>query len=46
MDVDRPVSSAQGEDHAPSYGETRTEAGAVAVRSIEGWIVLATNTHE
>jgi len=46
MDVDPPVSSAQGEDHAPSYSETRTEAGAVAVRSIEGWIVLATNIHE
>ncbi len=47
MDIDPPVSSGQGEDHTPSsYGETRTQAGAVAVRSIEGWIVLATNIHE
>jgi RNA-binding protein 8A len=47
MDVDPPVSSNQGEDHSlPSYGEPRTHAGAVAVRSIEGWIVLATNIHE
>src|SRR5690348_12458143 len=47
MDIDPPVSSTQGEDHTPSsYGETRTQAGAVAVRSIEGWIVLATNIHE
>ena len=34
-------------DNAPSAGEdARTKAGAVAVRSIEGWIVLATNIHE
>ena len=26
--------------------EARTSAGAVAVRSIEGWIVMATNVHE
>ena len=36
-------------DDAPSTQsgvEARTAAGAVAVRSIEGWIVLATNVHE
>jgi RNA-binding protein 8A len=26
--------------------EARTEAGAVAVRSIEGWIIIVTNVHE
>lgn len=26
--------------------DTRTSTGAVAVRSIEGWIVIATNVHE
>ena len=26
--------------------EAKTQAGAVAVRSIEGWIVVATNVHE
>lgn len=26
--------------------ETRTAAGAVAVRSIEGWIIIVTNVHE
>ncbi|KAI1909774.1 hypothetical protein LOZ65_006477 [Ophidiomyces ophidiicola] len=44
MDIDQPAP----EDRAPSHTgkETRTRAGAVAVRSIEGWIILATNIHE
>ncbi|OJD12809.1 hypothetical protein AJ78_06650 [Emergomyces pasteurianus Ep9510] len=49
MEVDSPVLDKQDGDHAPSShatGETLTQAGAVAVRSIEGWIVLATNIHE
>lgn len=29
-----------------SQKDTRTSTGAVAVRSIEGWIVIATNVHE
>ncbi|GAB1197022.1 hypothetical protein BDV32DRAFT_124947 [Aspergillus pseudonomiae] len=48
MEVDPPVSHEQEEAPAQSGGgfEPRTQAGAVAVRSIEGWIVIATNIHE
>ena len=39
MDID--------ERPGPSAGdETLTRTGAVAVRSIEGWIVMVTNIHE
>lgn len=31
---------------ASAVGEARTGTNAVAVRSIEGWIVMATNIHE
>ncbi|OKL56391.1 hypothetical protein UA08_08332 [Talaromyces atroroseus] len=47
MDIDLPV---EGDITTPSAhsgnAEAKTQAGAVAVRSIEGWIVLATNIHE
>ncbi|PGG95763.1 hypothetical protein AJ79_09891 [Helicocarpus griseus UAMH5409] len=49
MDVDPPALDRPDDDVAPSShttSEARTQAGAVAVRSIEGWIVLATNIHE
>ncbi|KLJ08688.1 26S proteasome regulatory subunit N7 [Blastomyces silverae] len=49
MEVDPPALDTKNDGHAPSShatGETLTQAGAVAVRSIEGWIVLATNIHE
>lgn len=39
-DADEPGPSSVGGDDAHTHG------GAVAVRSIEGWIVLATNIHE
>ncbi|KAL1999212.1 hypothetical protein VTN02DRAFT_4879 [Thermoascus thermophilus] len=44
MEVDPPV--AQDSVPASANYEAQTETGAVAVRSIEGWIVLATNIHE
>ncbi|KAF2151696.1 RNA-binding domain-containing protein [Myriangium duriaei CBS 260.36] len=40
MDVDAPSQP------APSGSDPHTTSGAVAVRSIEGWIILATNIHE
>lgn len=40
MEIDQP-DQANG-----STTETRTATGAVAVRSIEGWIILVTNVHE
>ncbi|KAL9115892.1 MAG: hypothetical protein Q9227_000260 [Pyrenula ochraceoflavens] len=49
MEIDSgpPASSPQNGTSKPSSGgEARTAANAVAVRSIEGWIVMATNIHE
>ncbi|MCJ1248831.1 RNA-binding protein 8A [Trapelia coarctata] len=40
MDVDPPAAD------APATTEVRTSTNAVAVRSIEGWIILVTNVHE
>lgn len=48
MEVDPPV--AQEEEVPAQSGnntsDPRTQASAVAVRSIEGWIIIATNIHE
>lgn len=44
MDVDVPY--AKDVEGAKGAGEARTTAGAVAVRSIEGWIIIVTNVHE
>ena len=39
MDIDVPVADTKAV-------EVKTQTGAVAVRSIEGWIIAVTNVHE
>jgi len=48
MDIDQSPPAQEEPEPATRNGgkEPRTNAGAVAVRSIEGWIVIATNVHE
>ncbi|KAL8735422.1 MAG: hypothetical protein Q9166_000968 [cf. Caloplaca sp. 2 TL-2023] len=45
MDIDPPISNSPPPKPSAS-AEIRTSTGAVAVRSIEGWIILVTNVHE
>ena len=45
MDVD-PPNSPPAKQPDDLSNDTRTQAGANAVRSIEGWIVIVTNVHE
>lgn len=45
MEVDPPQSPSERKNGS-SNGETKTAENAVAVRSIEGWIVIVTNVHE
>jgi RNA-binding protein 8A len=44
MDIDQPAAA----NFTPktNSNDTRTQTGAVAVRSIEGWIIIVTNVHE
>ena len=44
MEVDAPASPDATRNK--SGGDSTTHANATAVRSIEGWIVIATNIHE
>ncbi|KAL4875940.1 hypothetical protein BJY04DRAFT_223555 [Aspergillus karnatakaensis] len=47
MEVDPPISPEQAPEPQTTGGtDPRTQSGAVAVRSIEGWIVIVTNIHE
>lgn len=46
MEIDPPVSQDNDAPAQSGNPDTRTQTGAVAVRSIEGWIVLVTNIHE
>ncbi|KAI9821072.1 MAG: RNA-binding protein 8A [Pycnora praestabilis] len=43
MDIDPPMETTK---NGAASSETRTSTNAVAVRSIEGWIILVTNVHE
>jgi len=45
MDIDPPAND-DPKNALPTTSEIRTSTGAVAVRSIEGWIILVTNVHE
>ena len=49
MDIDQPGQSSSTHGMGIGTGtseSTRTQVGAVAVRSIEGWIVIVSNVHE
>lgn len=47
MDVDPPEAmEAERTSKPSSYSDTKTSENAVAVRSIEGWIIIVTNVHE
>jgi len=42
MEIDQPERAPAD----PKASDARTTAGATAVRSIEGWIIIVTNVHE
>lgn len=46
MEVDPPVAHTDAPTHSGRNFEPRTQTGAVAVRSIEGWIVIVSNIHD
>lgn len=46
MEIDPPVAHDDTPEQSDRSFEPRTQGNAVAVRSIEGWIILASNIHE
>jgi len=46
MDIDPPLSTEETQKHGPTNASMTTHSNATAVRSIEGWIIIATNVHE
>lgn len=46
MEIDSPQTEPSHGGNVGTAAELRTSTGAVAVRSIEGWIILVTNVHE
>ena len=46
MDVDPPLKDPNTTTKSGGGAEARTSTNAVAVRSIEGWIIMVTNVHE
>jgi RNA-binding protein 8A len=46
MEVDPPVALDDAPEQPDRSFEPRTQGNAVAVRSIEGWIIIVSNIHE
>ena len=46
MEIDTPVANDDVPEQSDRSFEPRTQGNAVAVRSIEGWIIIASNIHE